>query len=202
MNRRDFIKQGSFLAFGISVIGPLSVFGKAGNEKTCETTKDILGPFYRPEAPFRKNMVMKDAPADLKINVSGTVYTSDCTTPLNDVLVEVWQANQDGEYDNETKNFNYRASIKTDSKGKYNFETIIPGKYMNGDQYRPSHIHFRIRAKEHREIVSQIYFKEDPYIAVDPWASQPEAAQRILPIMDDKTGKQVIFDIYMAKADL
>jgi hypothetical protein len=46
--------------------------------------------------------------------------------------------------------------------------------------------------------VSQIYFKDDPFIATDPWAGDPTAAERILIIAKDENGTDSItFDIHL-----
>ncbi|RYD82990.1 MAG: hypothetical protein EOP53_02120 [Sphingobacteriales bacterium] len=203
MNRRNYIKRTCFLAFCILVIGTLSGFVTDSNkpESMCITTRVNSAENYRPNAPFRNSLLTKDAPMIMKINVSGTVYT-DCQTPLSNALVEVWQTDDYGEYDNNSAAYNYRASLKTDANGKYSFVTIIPGKFAHGDAYRASHINFRVSSKNHQEIVTQIFFKDDPYLQNDPTASQPDAAQRILPVMENNTGKQVVFNIYMAKVEL
>ena len=35
---------------------------------------------------------------------------------------------------------------------------------------RPAHIHFRVSESLHIPLTTQLYFKDDPYIAKDPWA--------------------------------
>jgi catechol 1,2-dioxygenase len=91
--------------------------------------------------------------------------------------------------------------MATDEKGVYSFTTILPGKYLNGELYRPAHIHFRVTAPGYREIISQIYFKGDPHITEDPWASQPKAEHRILSVVpeDIHGGLAVNFDVFMRK---
>lgn len=202
MKPRYFTQYSLIPAFCLLAFFTLTGFVHHGSkpETRCMTSMDNSAAFYRPNAPFRKSLLTKDAPLIMKINVSGTVYT-DCTTPLSNALIEVWQTNDYGEYDNTSKEYKYRASIKTDAQGRYSFETIIPGKFSHEDAYRASHINFRISSPQHQEIVTQIFFKDDPYLASDPVASQPDAAQRILPILEDKTGKQVTFNIYMAKEE-
>jgi protocatechuate 3,4-dioxygenase beta subunit len=34
--------------------------------------------------------------------------------------------------------------------------------------YRPAHIHFRVSAPGHREVVTELYTRGDPHIASDP----------------------------------
>ena len=107
--------------------------------------------------------------------------------------------NTKGEYDNTSKEFNQRAKWYTNEKGEYAFKTILPGKYLNGKLYRPAHIHFRITEEHSKELVSQIYFKGDPHIEKDPWASKEKAEHRVLPIvLEDTAGNlAVTFDIYL-----
>jgi catechol 1,2-dioxygenase len=195
INRRTFVRQSGWIAFVVSLYGPVSILSaeaKAG----CSTTDDILGPYYRAKAPMRKDLRPKDE-KDPLLEVSGIVFKEDCTTRLKDVQIEIWQANPKGEYDNSSAEFLYRTTLKTAADGKYGIQTVIPGRYLSGGKLRPSHIHFRVRAIGYREIISQIYFKDDPYIKTDPWASKPKAESRILVLEPTQEGHSVKFDIFM-----
>ena len=198
MDRQQFLIKTSLTAFSVSVFGQTKRLNDifVGD---CDTTNDILGPFYRPNAPTRQNLITKDSSGTI-IELKGKVYKSDCITPLKNALVEIWHCNTNGDYDNETKKFQQRAKWFTNKNGEYSFKTILPGKYLNGDQYRPAHIHFRITEDNSKELISQIYFEGDPHISKDPWASQQKAKLRILPITleDTKGNLTVNFDIYLA----
>ena len=198
MDRKKFILGSSLAAFSLTTFGSII---KAANGKfigDCDTTNDILGPFYRPNAPIRNDLTYEGLLGN-RILLQGKIFKSDCITPLKDALVEIWHCNTDGEYDNDTKNFKQRACWKTNEKGEYSFKTILPGKYLNGKLYRPAHIHYRVTDKNSKELVSQIYFKGDPHITKDPWASQDKAKLRILQIIpEDIKGNLIInFDIYL-----
>jgi protocatechuate 3,4-dioxygenase beta subunit len=198
MNRKKFLMTTVLAAFSVSSFGNITKL----NDKfvsDCETTNDILGPFYKPNAPLRQDLTFNGLEGSI-ITLKGIVYKSDCITPLKNALVEIWQANANGEYDNESNNFYQRARWFTNENGEYEFKTILPGKYLNGNQYRPAHIHFRISEKESKELISQIYFKGDPHITNDPWASKPKAELRILPIVleDTKGNLTVNFDVYLS----
>ena len=67
---------------------------------------------------------------------------------------------------------------------------------------RPAHIHYRVTAEGHKELISQLYFHGDPHIEKDPWASRPSAQQRILPIiLEDVNANLVVnFDIFLAES--
>ncbi len=199
MDRKKFINTLSLAAFSIAACGNVREIDNTFRGD-CETTNDILGPFYRPEAPERQDLT-KEGLQGTVVEIKGKVLGKDCTTPLPSALVEIWHCNTEGEYDNDSKAFMHRAKWKTNQQGEYSFKTILPGKYLNGRLYRPAHIHFRVSEKNSLELISQLYFKGDPHIEEDPWASKKEAQARILPIsLEDTKGNLVVnFDIYLKR---
>ena len=199
--RRQFIRNSTLVAVSISLPGLVSCEDKSEilpDEKDCATSADILGPFYKAGAPFREEIIpLGDTGVPLLIE--GKVFT-DCDTVLGDAVVEIWNADNEGEYDT-SEEFRFRGRYKTGADGIYHFKTIIPGRYLNGSTFRPSHIHFRITAPGHQELVSQIYFKDDPFIASDPWAGSSNAAERILAVGQDENGTDTVnFNIYLTPA--
>lgn len=202
MERKDFLVKASLAAFAVSACGtikPTQVGDQERFEGDCATTDDILGPFYRAEAPTTADLTFEGLEGSL-VQIKGRVFGPDCETPLENALVEIWHCDTEGRYDNETEKFDHRAKWKTNKNGEYSFTTILPGKYLNGALYRPAHVHFRVTGNGMRDLVSQIYFMGDPHITKDPWASQPKAELRILPIiLEDTKGKLVAnFDLYLA----
>lgn len=200
MNRRNFIRDTAITAVSLTAFGTVvkAADGTFGGD--CDTTNDILGPFYRPDAPLRSDLTYEGL-AGNRITVKGKVFQPDCTTALANALVEIWHCDTEGNYDNDTSAYRQRARWLTNAQGEFSFKTILPGKYLNGELYRPSHIHFRVSEAGHKELVSQIYFQGDPHITKDPWASQQKAKERILEIRPEDThGNLAIqFDIYMRK---
>lgn len=198
MDRKKFLITSTLTALGLSTFGSI-IKGDDGSFKgDCETTNDILGPFYRPDAPIRSNLITEGLPGT-RITLNGTVFQPDCTTPMQNAMVEIWHCNAHGDYDNDSDAFHQRARLITDATGTYSFETIIPGKYLNGELYRPAHIHYRVTEQNSKELISQIYFKGDPNIANDPWASKKKAELRVLEISpEDIWGNLAVnFDIYL-----
>jgi len=198
MNRKKFLLLSSLSALSLSTFGSLIKLSDGTYKGDCATTQDILGPFYRPDAPLRSDLRvsgMKGTP----IQIGGTVYQEDCVTPLENANVEIWHCDTSGRYDNSSGAYFYRARLLTDQSGQYSFTTILPGKYLNEGQLRPAHIHFRVTSENSRELVSQVYFKNDPQIKDDPWASLKKASLRILDPVEDQEegGLKVNFDIYM-----
>jgi protocatechuate 3,4-dioxygenase beta subunit len=198
MDRKSFIKKTGLAVFSMSMIGKVMEASPGIFSSECATTNDILGPFYRPDAPVRNDLRIKGVPGN-EIEISGTVFENDCKTPLSNAKVEIWHCDTAGNYDNDSKEFRHRAIINTDKNGHYSALTILPGKYLNGRLYRPAHIHFRVSGAGHKELISQIYFQGDPHITEDPWASKKKAEHRILPLFPDdvKSSLGVKFDIYL-----
>jgi len=69
MKRRNFIKNTALSAVAISASGFVRFNGKSF-EGDCETTTDILGPYYRPNAPVRTDLLIKGAQGQ-KVVLSG-----------------------------------------------------------------------------------------------------------------------------------
>ena len=176
-NRRDFLKKGSLGVLAASFIPFIS---KASTTAACDpTTEDILGPFFSEGAPITNSIVPEDYEGE-RLFLSGKLTTIDCETPISSAVLDFWQADENGAYDND--GFIFRGKILTDDDGNYNLETIIPGKYLNGSQYRPSHIHLKVQAEGYEDLITQIYFEGDSSIPADPWAGTPSAINRIIPL--------------------
>lgn len=198
MNRKKFLTTTALTAFSLSAFGTIAKAIDGSFKGDCDTTNDILGPFYREGSPLRSDLTFEGLEG-ARISVKGRILGPDFKTPLENATVEIWHCDTKGEYDNETDQFRLRGQWKTDKSGEYAFRTIFPGKYLNGKLYRPSHIHFRVSAPGHAELISQIYFKGDPHLQKDPWASQEKAKQRILEILpEDIAGTFAIhFDVFL-----
>lgn len=165
----------------------------AGADSCIPTTADILGPYYRAGAPVRSDLQVAGDPG-VSLLFRGVVMDELCN-PIAGATVDVWQANDAGAYDGSSAAYNYRGVQQTGSSGNYEFLSIIPGRYLNGAQYRPSHIHFRVTAPGFTELITQLYFEGDPYIPIDPWASDPDASLRIVPVVNTGGTDTAVFDI-------
>ena len=202
MKRRTFIKQTSLTALSISAFGAIQWNGKSfiGDSPT---TTDILGPFYRPGSPIRSNIVPPGSKG-IPLRLSGVVYMENGKTPHDNALIEIWQCNENQEYDNSSDDYLCRGALRTGKDGKYEFSTIIPVPYKanpkNESSWRPAHIHMRVSSPSQQDLITQIYFKGDKYIDTDTSSSAPESANRILEITTNtKNEKQVVFDVIMSK---
>jgi protocatechuate 3,4-dioxygenase beta subunit len=134
------------------------------------TEDNILGPYHRANAPFRGKITPPLEPGTVLV-VRGRVYGQDTRRPLPSTLIDVWQANAQGSYDNDDPQrppaanlFVNRARLITDENGYYEYETIHPGAYRIGpNAWRPPHIHYWVRKPNYRELITQLYFRGDPH---------------------------------------
>ncbi len=181
LGRRTFLQAGSLFGLGTLLL-PRTLFGgtSAPGGGCDPTSDDILGPFYLPGSPVTTQVALPGEPGT-RLFINGSVLANDCISPIEGASIEVWQANDAAEYDT-SQDFILRATMYSDANGNYAFETILPGPYLNGAQYRPRHIHFRVNKPGFPELITQLYFEGDPFIAADPWASQADAAARIIPL--------------------
>src|SRR5262249_52690696 len=156
----------------------------------CETTTDIIGPFYRAGAPVRNDLTIKGAAGDIAI-LSGKIFHKDCVTPVEKASIEIWHCDHEMEYDNTSPEFRYRGKAFTNKEGNYFFRTIIPVPYKTGDDaWRPAHYHLLVSAPSYQDLVTQIYFVGDPHLAEDEYSSSPEAKKRILNIENKSSGEK------------
>ena len=202
MKRRTFIKKSSLTALSISAFGAIHWNGKSfvGDSPT---TTDILGPFYRPGAPMRSNIIPPNSKGS-PMNLSGTIFKEDGKTSINNASVEIWQCDENEHYDNASDSYFFRGAIMTGKNGKYDFKTIVPVPYKadpnDESSWRPAHIHMRVSVVDQQDLITQIYFKGDKYIDSDTWASSPQAVNRILNIAKNPAGgNAVTFDVVMKK---
>ncbi len=208
-SRREFLHNGAVILGGALLAGPAFAA-----KQVCKlTVPDILGPFYRFGAPFRSQLAGPDEPGD-RLILTGTVFSSDCQTPLPGALMEVWQANHAGAYDTnkpgnftEVTTFHLRGMLNTNDKGQYEIETIMPGRYAvppnlpQLEKYaglmRPAHIHVRVADSLHVPVTTQLYFKGDPFLATDPWASRKPSLA--IDLKQDGKRRRGIFDFVLAR---
>ncbi len=113
----------------------------AADDRCPPTRADIMGPFYKPDAPQRSSVGKGYV-------LTGTIRSAADCTPLAKAAIEVWMANPDGEYDDQ-----HRATVISDDAGAYRFESHRPPDYG----FRPPHIHFRVTAEGFKTLVTQHY---------------------------------------------
>lgn len=196
MKRRTFTKLTGLSAIALSTTGYIRFNGES-YVGDCETTTDILGPFYRPNSPLRDNLVVEGRPGDL-VELSGIIRHKDCTTPYAKAKIELWHCSSEEVYDNDSEDYLYRGTTHCDENGGYSFKTQMPVPYdAGGGLIRPAHFHIMVSAPGYQSLVTQIYFTGDPYLEKDVSSSSEEAKKRILEVGKDGDMLKVVFDCNM-----
>ncbi|MGI8807795.1 MAG: dioxygenase [Acidimicrobiales bacterium] len=122
------------------------------------TPAQTEGPFFKPNSPERTN-IRGDA-GGTKLLLTGTVVTTACK-PVARALVEFWQTDGNGAYDN--AGFSFRGHQFTDAQGRYQLEAVVPGLYPG----RTRHVHVKVQAPGGRALTTQLYFPGEARNASD-----------------------------------
>jgi protocatechuate 3,4-dioxygenase beta subunit len=158
--RRALILTASSLATGIGLARAGDAFAQElaptpachdGDEPTARQTE---GPFYKLKSPERADLTEPGA-AGRPVELSGFVLTRRCR-PVARVLVDLWHADEKGDYDN--AGFRYRGHQFTDADGRFRFRTIQPPAYSG----RTRHYHVIVQSTGRRLLTTQLYFPNEP----------------------------------------
>jgi protocatechuate 3,4-dioxygenase beta subunit len=122
-----------------------------GDEPTVRQTE---GPFFKPRSPERSDLREPGAEGR-PLELSGFVLTRRCR-PLRGAVVDLWHADDKGEYDN--TGFRYRGHVTTGLDGAFRFRTIVPKLYSG----RTRHYHVKVQAPGSRLLTTQLYFPNEP----------------------------------------
>lgn len=106
------------------------------------------GPYYKEGSPQRKN-VAEDTTGQ-KLTLTGSVLTTQCQ-PIAGAKLDFWQTDGLGQYDNQ--GYRLRGHQFSDSQGRYQLDTILPGPYPG----RTPHIHVKIDAPNDMVLVTQLF---------------------------------------------
>ena len=147
-----------------------------------QTISELTGPTFTPPESVQAVDLTKGAHGAAigeRIVVLGRVLDED-DQAIAGTLVEIWQANAAGRYLHARDqhdapldpNFTGCASLVTDAKGQFRFETIRPGEYPWRNHYnawRPAHIHFSVFGPAFAtRLITQMYFPGDALLPFDP----------------------------------
>lgn len=158
--RRRFLLDAGMLAAGCELFCADTVwsheltptpFCHDGDEPTAHETE---GPFFKPKSPERGELREQGTGAR-QLELSGFVLTRSCH-PLGGAVVDLWHADERGEYDN--VGFRYRGHVRTGSDGVFRFRTIVPAIYFG----RTRHYHVKVQAPGSRLLTTQLYFPNEP----------------------------------------
>jgi protocatechuate 3,4-dioxygenase alpha subunit len=154
------------------------------------TAEMTLGPFFPREFAEGANDLAKDVRGEV-IEISGRVVELD-GRPLDNLVLEIWQADANGRYDN--PDFLGWGRAATDAQGNYRFRTIRPG--ASGG--RAPHINFLLLYSGlMRHLQTVMYFEA----VADPVLDAVEQSRRPLLVARSAGVGSYRFDIRLRGAD-
>jgi catechol 1,2-dioxygenase len=146
----------------------------------------IEGPFYLAGAPaLQRPYVMPQRPDEQgePFTFRGTVSSTE-GAPLAGAELDIWHADAAGLYSNihpGIPDWNLRGRLQTSEDGSFEVRTTLPppyeipkhgptGRVLSGlgrHFFRPAHLHLKVRASDHEELTSQLYFAGGEYLDDD-----------------------------------
>ncbi|MEP3638619.1 MAG: dioxygenase [Paracoccaceae bacterium] len=148
------------------------------------TSSSVLGPFHVSGAPPLA------FGGDMKRDFGGPVLLAEGVikdtdgNPISGAELDIWQTAPNGLYasqDDEQDTFSFHGLMTVGDDGRYAFTTVKPVEYTVpsdgpvGDilracgrhPWRPSHLHFIVKAPGYRTLVTEIFPEDDPYLDQD-----------------------------------
>ncbi|EUC15968.1 UNVERIFIED_ORG: hydroxyquinol 1,2-dioxygenase [Burkholderia sp. CF145] len=164
----------------------LSMLTVAMNNKKPEgcTESTVFGPFHVEGAPVYDNGAdIANGAVGEPCLVRGTVKDRN-GVPIAGAELEIWQADAEGNYDvqyPDLKTHQARGVLRSRQDGSFEFRTVVAVAYPIpvdgpvGDllratgrhPWRPAHLHFMIKAKQHQTLVTHVFRNGDQYLDSD-----------------------------------
>jgi protocatechuate 3,4-dioxygenase beta subunit len=154
--RRRFLRTWGAVPLALASSGmALPAWAQAAPTPECgdgddPTPRQMEGPFFKPRTP-RRISLLEPGITGTRLVLSGFVLSTACK-PVAGALLDFWQANDQGDYDNQT--YRLRGHQFTDGDGRYRLETIVPGLYPG----RTRHIHVKVQVPNRPVLTTQVYF--------------------------------------------
>lgn len=107
--------------------------------------------------------------AEPKLKITGVVYQNDGISPASEVILYIYQTNQEGVYPATGQGWGrrhgkHRGWVKTEKDGRYTFYTFKPAAYPN--RRDPAHIHLTVKEPDTNPYYLDDYlFEGDPYLS-------------------------------------
>ena len=155
------------------------------NDKPAGCTEPtVFGPFFLEEAPrFALGDDVANGAKGEPCLVRGTIKSLD-GTPVPNALINVWQADADGNYDVQYSHLAHpqaRGMLNADAQGRYHFKTILAEAYpipsdgpvgamlaaTKNHPWRPAHLHFMIDAPGYERLITHVFRDHDQYLDSD-----------------------------------
>lgn len=148
------------------------------------TSSSVLGPFHVSGAPpLPVGGDMKRHYGGPTLLAEGTIRDTD-GNPIAGAELDIWQTAPNGLYasqDAEQDTYSFHGLMTVGADGRYAFTTVKPVEYTVpsdgpvGDilracgrhPWRPSHLHYIVKAQGYKTLVTEIFPDDDPYLDQD-----------------------------------
>jgi protocatechuate 3,4-dioxygenase beta subunit len=124
------------------------------------TPEEIDGPYFRLGAPLRSNLLEPEDKPELVL--SGRVRNEQGTPIPNAIVNPLSSSDAIGNYD--MVGYRYAGYVLTDTEGRYEFTTIVPGCYHPRDA---KHLHVKVQG-DSSPVTTQLYIEGEPGNEDDP----------------------------------
>lgn len=154
------------------------------HSRSDATSSSVLGPFHVSGAPALP------VGGDMKRDFGGPVLLAEGVirdtdgNPIAGAEIDIWQTAPNGLYasqDDAQDTFSFHGLMTVGADGRYAFTTVKPVEYTVptdgpvGDvlracgrhPWRPSHLHYIVKAPGYRDLVTEIFPDDDPYLDQD-----------------------------------
>jgi len=163
MKRRRLLAAGLAAGFVLPTGAIFAAMGQARAQATptcgAATPRQTEGPYFTPNTPLKSDL-FEPGMSGARLRLTGRVLDTQCR-PIPRALLEVWQADADGQYDNQ--GYRLRGHLFADESGNWLVDTIRPGRYPG----RTPHIHVKVKGPATSLLTTQLYFPNDPGNARD-----------------------------------
>jgi protocatechuate 3,4-dioxygenase beta subunit len=157
--RRAVLRAGVFATGSLLGIDDSLAQAPLASTPECRDSDEVTlrqteGPFFKPSSPERVELIEAGMPGQ-PIELVGFVLSRACQ-PLAGALLDFWQADHKGQYDN--SGFRLRGHQFSDAEGRYRLRSVVPGAYVG----RTRHIHVKVQPRDGRLLTTQLYFPGEP----------------------------------------
>ena len=165
---------------------------EATPEDLHETEREGDGPFYKPGAPERSNL-LEPGISGTPFRLTGRVRNVDAQ-PVPGAVIDIWHADDRGEYDNQ--GWKLRGRARCDAQGAFEIRTTQPKFYNAGSTTRSAHFHIKVSGAGAQLLTTALYFEDDPYITRDRMVQTP----LVLAVRKSRGGRAASFDFVLRKS--
>ena len=154
------------------------------NSKPEGTSSSVLGPFHITGSP--PLAIGGDMKGDFEgpVLLAQGIIKNVAGEPIHGASLDIWQTAPNGLYssqDPDQETYSFHGIQTTGADGRYAFTSVRPVEYTVptdgpvGDilnacgrhPWRPSHLHFIVKAEGYRPLVTEVFPEDDPYLDQD-----------------------------------